>query len=127
MKVIENLKDKLSKYPHIIYQIEGNTLSIEPSDEKGFPITFSYHENEYTVSFGNWHGRFTSEEDVIDFIGLGLSKNCRLREVSRGGKAFRWTIESIIDGKWHTVYETAYLSLKFWEKPKEVIFQNNFI
>ena len=127
MKALETIKNKLSKYPHIIYRIEGNTLSIEPKDEKGFPITFSCHESEYSVSFGNWHGRFTSEEDAIDFVGLGLSKNCRLREVSRGGKAFRWTIESIIDGKWHTVYETAFLSLKFWKKPTEVIFQNSFI
>ena len=127
MSAIEKLEQKLKKYPHVSYAVEGNSLTIRPVTEDGFLIPLTQEPDEFTVSFGNWHGHFDTEEEALNYIAFGLSDSCRLREIRRGGKPYKWIVEYKDGGVWHTDYITGWPSFRFWHKKEEVVYQNRVL
>ncbi len=127
MSVIERLKEKLSRFPNLQYEATETTLTISKPSEGGFPITVSVDPTEFTLIFGNWHGHFDSEQEALDFVGFGLSECCRLKEIRRGGRPYKWIVETNNDGVWTAVYITAVFSLRFWGKKEMIVLQNNII
>jgi hypothetical protein len=131
MNVINEIKDKLQKYPSLNYEESKNSITIHtPNQDTGFDITLYIDTGEYTaytVAFGNWHGPFDTEEDALEFVTFGLSKECRMRELTRGNRPYKWIIESYQNGKWKMVQETGILFFPFWKKKTEKIYQNNIL
>ena len=127
MSLIERLKEKLSRFPSLQYEATETTLAISKPCEGGFPVSVVTGSTEFTISLGDWHGHFESEEEVLDFVGFGLSECCRLKEFRRSGRPYKWIVESKTKGKWTPVYTTSLFSLRLWAKKEEIILQNNTI
>ena len=131
MSLINEIKDKLEKYPSLNYSESENRLTIHtPNKETGFDISLYIDIGEYTaytVAFGNWHGQFDSEEEAGEFVAFGLSSDCRMRELTRGNSPYKWVIESFQNGKWVMEQETGLLFIPFWKKKTEKIYQNSII
>ena len=131
METLEQIKEKLLKYPSLSYSETKNSITIHtPNKESGFDITLYIDTNDYptyTVAFGNWHGHFDTAEKAIEFIDFGLSDHCRLREIFRGEIAYKWIIESLQDGKWVIAQETGAIFFPFWKRKVEKVYQNSVI
>jgi hypothetical protein len=127
MSAIEQIKKKLLEYPEVTYQDEDNTFIIYSKTPKGFDIIVIKDPNEYIVCFGNCHTHFDSDKEVVDFVGFGLSDNCRVREFKRGNKAYKWIIESKEGDDWQCCYITGSFFFPFWKSKSEVVYQNRII
>lgn len=131
MTLIKEIKDKLQNYPSLSYSESENSITIHtPNKETGFDISLYIDTGEYTaytVVFGNWHGQFDTGEEAGEFVALGLSSECRMREFSRGNSPYKWVVESLQNGKWEMVQETGLLFFPFWKKKSEKIYQNSII
>lgn len=55
MSVIDNIENKLRKYPQLSCQIEDNKVSVEPSSTTGFTVWLIDNNLGYTVGFDGWH------------------------------------------------------------------------
>ncbi len=127
ISAVEKIKRKLSNYPQVTCQEEDGMFIIHSASPSGFEIIITKDPSEYTVCFGCWHGHFDSEDDVVDFVGFGLSDRCRVRELRRGKSPYKWFIESNNDGVWQVCYTTGLIFFPFWKSKSEVIYQNNII
>jgi hypothetical protein len=126
-KIILAIKEKLRKYPEAGFQIDDDEIQVLPTDAEGFTVSMEAHESEFTVGFNGWHEEFTDEETAMDCFALGLSEDCRLKEWSRGGTIFKWTMEYILDGKWVEDSTTGLLITPFWKKAEIRILQNKLL
>ena len=124
---IEQVKERLRKYPHVRYKAAASSISVLPTSNDGFTVGLEVVQSEYTVFFNGWHENFQEEDEALDCFAFGLSDECRLKEFRRGNFAYRWTVESKQDGNWMTDSETGLFLFPFW-KPKKVCYlQNNLI
>lgn len=124
--VIENLKEKLNKYPDVPYTFDETSISF-PASIGGFGIMLETHEGGATVNFGVWHEEFEDENEAIDVVGFGLSEMCRLRILSRGQSDYKWIVEEKEDTGWEQKGEVGLLFWPFWRKKTERILQNHYI
>lgn len=127
MTAIEIIKEKLNKYPHVNYTIEGSHINISPVDQTGFGFSLEENNGEYIVFFEGWHEHFTDQQEAINCVAFGLSDSCRLKEIRRGGKPYKWVVEHFSNGAWETDSETGLLVISFWKKRTEIIYQNKII
>ena len=124
---IEQIKERLRKYPHVRYEAAGSSISVLPTSSDGFTVGLYVNRGQYTVSFNGWHEDFGNEAEALDCFAFGLSDECRLKECRRGNFAYRWTVESKQNGNWVADSETGLFFFPFW-KPKKVCYlQNNLI
>ena len=127
MNVIEEIKDKLRKYPHLKYEENENSISIVPDSEHGFTVSLVVNGNTYTVSFDGWHEDFQDKEEALNCFAFGLSSDCRLKEYRRGNSAYRWTLESKEEEGWAEDSTTGLLFFPFWRKVEIRYLQNNIL
>ena len=127
MSAIDNILERLKKYPSIAYSVEGSKITVRPAEDQSFPVSLSVDGDEYTICFGDWHDHFETEEEALEFFAFGLSDSCRLKVISRGGHPYKWIVENLTDGTWRVLYETGLLFFRFWCKKEETIFQNRII
>ena len=126
-EAIEQIKERLRKYPHVRYEATASSISVLPTSNDGFTVGLDINQTQYTVSFNGWHENFQREEEALDCFAFGLSDECRLKEYWRGNFAYRWTVESKQDGDWVADSNTGLLIFPFW-KPKRICYlQNNLI
>ena len=124
---IEQIKERLRKYPHVRYEADASSISVLPTSNNGFTVDLNVNQSQYTVSFNGWHEDFEKEDEALDCFAFGLSDECRLKECRRGNFAYRWTVESKQDGNWVADSETCVFLFPFW-KPKKICYlQNNLI
>jgi hypothetical protein len=124
---IEQIKERLLKYPHVRYQAAASFISVLPTSNDGFTVSLDVRHSQYTVYFNGWHEDFQKEDEALNCFAFGLSDECRLKECRRGKFAYRWTVESKQNGNWVADSETGLFLFPFW-KPKEVCYlQNNLI
>ena len=124
---IEQIKERLRKYPHVTYEADAFSVRVLPTSNDGFTVSLDINQNEYSVSFNSWHENFQKEDEALDCFAFGLSDECRLKEFRRGNFAYRWTVESRQNGSWVADSETGLFLFPFW-KPKKVCYlQNNLI
>jgi len=124
MNAIEQIKERLSKYPQVRYDAGVSSISVLPTSDDGFTVGLDVKRRRFTVSFNGWHEDFQEQVDALDCFAFGLSDQCRLKEFRRGGFAYRWTVESRQNGEWVTDSETGLFLFIFW-KPKEVRYLQN--
>ena len=127
MKLIDEIKARLSKYPNAKYESNASSISVLPSSDNGFTVGLNVNHGGYTVFFDGWHEDFHDEEEALNCFALGLSDECRLRESRRGSFAYKWTVESLEDGKWLEDATTGLFLFPFWKRPVVRYLQNNLL
>jgi hypothetical protein len=128
MNVIDEIKRRLSKYPHITFSSDACSITVLPASSEGFSVTLTEGSgNGYTVSFEGWHEDFEDADEALNVFAFGLSDECRLREYRRGGFAYKWTLESREDGDWKAESTTALVFFPFWRKVEVRHLQNKLL
>lgn len=128
MKVIEEIKSRLSKYPDVRMESDASSVTVLPVSAEGFPVALTESiGNGYTVSFEGWHEEFEDAEEAMNVFALGLSDECRLREYRRGGFPYKWTVEFWEDGQWMEQSTTGLFFFPFWLKSEVRYLQNTLL
>lgn len=133
--MINEVAAQLGKnYPGINLRVHNqNTMTIFPKDENGFEIVIQSNDSGYVIYFGKWHLHFEKTEEgkneLLDYLGFGMSKFGRLKVHSKNGAEYKWTFEILnqLDGKWYPAGTMGTVNLKFWQKEEIKYFQNDLI
>ena len=128
MNLIDDIKTRLSRYPHIRYESDASSITVFPHSPDGFAVTLVVNNgNVYTISFEGWHEDFEGEE-ALNVFAFGLSYECRLKEYRRGNFAYKWTVEYLDDeGQWQEESTTGLLLFPFWKRSTVRYLQNNLL
>ena len=127
MDAIEEIIEKLRKYPHVKYKAEDNYIVVFPVSDNGFEVWLSVLDGEYKVNFEGWYERFESKEEALNCFAFGLSSAGRVKEYRRGGVAYKWTLESKENGAWVADGTVALFFFPFWRKKETRYLQNTLI
>lgn len=127
MKIIEEIKARLQRYPHTKHKSDDTSISVFPTSDDGFTVGLTVNQNSYTVSFNGWHEDFQNQAEALNCFTFGLSTDCRLKEYRRGRFAYKWTVESREGGEWVEDSSTGLLLFPFWMKRESRYLQNNLI
>jgi hypothetical protein len=127
MNAIEQIRERLRKYPHVRYEVGASSISVLPTSNDGFTVGLEISQSQITVFFNGWHEHFQEQDEALDCFAFGLSDECRLMECRRGNFAYRWTVESKQDGKWVADSETGLFLFPFWKSKEVRYLQNNLI
>ncbi len=73
MDAIDIIQDKLTKYPELKYEIEGNRITITPASSTGFSMWITENNPGFTVGFDGWHEEFCSQDEALDCLAFGLN------------------------------------------------------
>jgi hypothetical protein len=71
------------------------------------------------VYFGapGWHLHSRGNlKQALFWFAMGLSNQCRMQVVSRGGRDYRWVVERRLDNRWVQVGRSISPLFPFWEK-----------
>lgn len=127
MDLIEELKHKLNNLPNVRFESDQFSLTVFPADANGFEVGVIKNSDDFTVSFNGWHENFDNMEEAATIFGIGLSDECRLREYRRGTFTYKWTMETLEEGKWEEQSTTALLIFPFWRRAEMRYLQNRFL
>lgn len=128
VSVIDDIKTRLAKYPDARYEADASSITVFPTAPEGFSVGLTLNsDNSYTVSFDGWHEEFDDADEALNIFSLGLSDECRLRENRRGNFVYRWTVETLEDGRWQEQSTTSLLLFPFWMKRKMRYLQNKLL
>lgn len=122
---LDSLIDSLNSM-RIPFDIQDTAVHIEGSEE-GFNIDVRDDGEEVTVYFAGWHEHFTDMSEVKDVVAFGLSEECRVEVLSRGGFDYRWTLQARTASGWKTDSVTALLFFPFWRRKKVRHLTNNIL
>src|SRR5690554_7134099 len=140
--IIDFVVEKLIKYPDIKYDKKSDSeLEIFCRDEQGFDILLQLDQRENTLHFGTFHWHFDNNEEEIDEmlnqLVFGLTGIARLKELSKNGKAYKWTLQiQDRDGNWFDNGTMGLMNFNFWTKtgikylqndllPKDILYADN--
>ena len=90
-------------------------------------MRFECADDSYTVFFEGWHEEFDDSEEALNCLAFGLSKDCRLKEHSRGSTPYKWTVEYLDGDNWEESSTTGTFFFPFWKSKKMRYLQNNLI
>jgi hypothetical protein len=99
---------------------DGSSIRVAPRDESGFEVRLDIptsEECEYTVYFHDGgHQHFDDAEEATRYAALGLSTDCRLRVVARGGSDCIWTLQQRHGESWVDRGTMGLLLQPFWRR-----------
>jgi len=125
---INEIVSRLKKYPEAEYELNAESITVNPISENGFPVSLTDNGNgNFTVAFDFWHEEFDNENDALNCFAFGLSKDCRLKLTKKGNRPIKWTVESNENGKWIEDSTTGLINLAFWKKSEFEFLQNDLI
>jgi hypothetical protein len=124
MSAIAQIRQQLSQFPGVAYEVDDTSISVAPADQSGFYVHLREDARESTVSCEGWHEHFASVEQAIACFLWSLTRNYRLRVVLCGGRPYAWTLQSRRDGKWVNHGTTTLIFFPFWRKHELVYLQN---
>ena len=126
--IIKKIINRLKKYPEVQYELRADSITVNPNNEDGFPVTLIVNAKEdYTVEYGYWHEEFDNEEQAMNCFGFGLSNECRLKIKKRGNRRIKWTLQFNNDGTWENESTVALIDFRIWRKSEFEFSQNNLI
>jgi hypothetical protein len=127
-KIIEEIVQRLKQYPDTNYETTEGSITINPKDDHGFPVTMIDNGDAgFTVAFDFWHEEFADYKDALSCFAFGLSTDCRLKLTKKGNRIIRWTVESNENDSWEESSTTGLFTLLFWKKSEHKILQNNLL
>jgi hypothetical protein len=124
MGCIAKIVNRLRDHPELSFRVERDTITVLPKDANGFEVWLQEANGSYVVGFDGWHEPFQTEEEALNCFAFGLSGSCRLKVVSRGAFAHRWTVESKTDTGWQEDSTTGLLIFPFWRRPR-IVYRTN--
>ena len=126
--ILEQLIDKFSNRPGLKTDLTGNTFSIIPSDPSGFKLWIREDKGrKFTVGFDRWQETFNDATQALACFALGLSKDCRLKVVSRLGARYHWTVQQYVGGLWVDGSVHVEKIVSIWPLRKIEYLQNDFL
>jgi len=127
MDAIDEIREKLAKYPSVRYTESPTSIEVHPGDESGFSVRLHIENGSFTVHFEGWHEHFDSKQEALNCFAFGLSQSCRLCVVYRGSTPTRWIVESHQNGAWVQDSETGLIFFPFWRAQRLVRKQNRLL
>jgi hypothetical protein len=124
MNVIGEISSRLKKYPDLAVEETSDSISVSPIS--GFTVWVTDNGDSWTVGFEGWHEEFDNSDEALNCFAWGLSKECRLKTIKRGGKAHKWIAQNFENEKWVDESTTGLIFYPFWRKP-EVTYEQNAI
>ena len=135
--IIEQIREKLSKFPEARVECDPSSITVLPSAPDGFAVRLTVQPcdtgEHYTIWYNGSHEEIAHyPKAAINLFAFGLSTGCRLREYSRGGRAYRWVVEawSPQRQRWEADWDVVrcfFALLFFWRRPSIRYLQNRFI
>ena len=141
-KIILTITETLLKYPNVKFKIANDDeLNIFKENENGFDICIQTADRENTMHFDTFHWHFDNSEEetneMLDQLIFALTGISRIKEQSRNGKAYKWTLQ-ILDREeiWHDNGTMGIMNFNIFSKteikyyqnfmlPKEKLFEDN--
>jgi len=129
MTAINSIVSKLQKYPEINYEIDNDTINIQPTTDDGFLVWLTETDHGLTVGFEGWHAhlQLEEEEDALNLFALGLNEDCRLKVSRKGTSEYKWTPEMKDENGWSHIGTIWLLFFPFWKKNRDKYFTNTYI
>ncbi|HYG58956.1 MAG TPA: hypothetical protein VD902_12930 [Symbiobacteriaceae bacterium] len=127
MSTIQQIKERLSRYPGVTCEADESQITVRSLELEGFDVSVMVRPGRYTVAFEGWHEEFTSEEDALNCVAFGLSPVCRLRVDYLGDSPVRWTVEALRQGEWHSDSTVSLLLVPFWRQRRTIYKCNRLI
>ena len=131
MIILEEIVAKLRDYPEVRYIVAPDSITVYPLRDDGFEVSLHIEEQapilNLTVFFNGWHEEFSNADDALNCFAMGLTKDCRLKEWSRGEKAYKWSLEILQGGEWETYSTTALFFAPYWRTKNERYLQNDLV
>ena len=122
MDIYTEIRQRVKSYRNVVLEEDQYGLSVTPIG--GFTVSIASNDEYCTVDFEGWHKHFDTSQEALDCFAWGLSENCRVKVFSRGGKAHKWTAQSLENGVWSDVSTTGLLFFPFWRKVEISYAQN---
>ncbi len=124
---IEEIKERLKKYPELKYNVSGSTITIAAPSPDGFSVSLIEGTSEWIVHFDGWHEHFDSKDAALNCFAFGLSDECRLEITLRGKFSYRWTVQSKTDNGWESDSTTGLIFFPFWRRKRVEFRRNNVL
>jgi len=131
----ERLTSALETHPGLPRTVRDDGRSIEVEFPKqvasGFDVSLDVSDAEMRLETDRgWHEYWAdpTAQDVEHVLGLVrdmLSTACRLRERRAGRRAYRWDLESFVDGHWRQDGTTGLLFWNYFGRRSEQVYQND--
>ena len=131
--IIDTVKEVLNKYPDVKFEEKNDTeLEIFCHDDNGFDILLQTDQRENTLHFGSFHWHFDNNNEetteMLNQLIFGLTGVARLKEFSKGGKAYKWTLQiQDREGNWFDNGTMGLMNFNFWTKPEIRYLQNDLL
>ena len=127
MDLIERIYRGLSRrYPGERFEAGDGWIRYLPSTDDGFEVRFEISEEAYLIEFDAWHDHFDDQEEALDWFVLGLCEDCRLKITGKGGRPYRWAVETLLpDGQFAEASIMGTFPLAFWRRSATEIRQNH--
>ncbi|RYG46018.1 hypothetical protein EON79_11195 [bacterium] len=117
----------LEAYPEAKVENDGRSIYVLPDTEEGFTVLIFHDKGRFSVYYNGWHEEFEDEEAAIGCFVTGLTPKVRLIEERRGGKPYRWTLETKTGEGWWTVSTTSLPLAPFWRRKRPTVLQNRLV
>ncbi len=127
MTAIEEIKERLKKYPELKYNVSGSTITIDAPSPDGFSVSLIKGTSEWIVHFDGWHEHFDSKDAALNCFAFGLSDECRLEITLRGKFPYGWTLQSKTDNGWESDSTTGLIFFPFWRRKRVEYRRNNVL
>jgi hypothetical protein len=124
---IDIILRKLAKYPQARFVRTERSITILPSDERGFEVGLAKRDGRMTVNFDGWHEDFEDPDNALNCFAFGLSSVCRLRVEVRGRMRCKWVLEYLADNQWYEDSTVGLLLFPFWRQPSTIYLQNQLV
>jgi hypothetical protein len=120
------LLQKLQRYPELKHREVPGGIRVEAPNDRGFTVELRSAKGGWAVYLGEagFHERFSSADDVMNFIAWCYSGQARIREVWRGNWPQRAILEAFRDGEWLEESLTEYFIVPVWLGRHEIIRTN---
>jgi hypothetical protein len=125
--VISRIKERLQKYPHVIYKATEGFLEIPAQSPTGFRVWIRESGSDFTVGFEGWHEEFTDADAAFKCFAFGLSTACRLRVFRCLSMDYKWQVLVREDGEWIADSETGLLFPTFFLPKKQRDLHNDIV
>jgi hypothetical protein len=133
--IIEEIRMKMSYFPNARVEQDATSITYFPDNADGFVVRLVVlHESMagewYSVYYNGSHEEFSDRGSAILTFGFGLSTECRVREYSRSGEAYRWVVDIWDSVRWKPDWEIVRFSpalWRAWRRPTVRFLQNLLI
>jgi hypothetical protein len=122
----ETLLAKLKRYSGFNLKVEPSGVSVSCRNPDSFRVAIFEEKRGFRVDFDGWHEEFKSVDLALNCFAFGLTKECRLKVVTRRRFDCSWTVQSQRNENWVDDSTVGLFFTPFWQKSR-VIYRHNML